>query len=284
MRRGENRSGTVKWVGSGDGRLICLENKKIYSCIEAAGVETGITVREIRGSCEKWIKKTSAGLNFQWLSQYFEENPDSTLPRKPKMEIVEVEKPELKPGYNTRGFLGSKPRAWMKFVYKNLTRYMEENDLTSIQVTSEELLVILMDQIKVENPNFKTTSSGLSRHLLSQADLYSRLFKMQLGETHSKRAKADVVSYYFEIVPGSSEIVEANGLDEEVNAIGSINSSSSMPVIEMTTRTLFSSVRKASNAVGISPQYIVYCCRGDIDYIAHMGDVMVFRYVKYKES
>src|SRR3989304_3108965 len=240
----------AKWVGAGDGRVICLETKKIYSCVEAAAVDISIPRIDIRSRCERWIIGSCMGLNFQWLSQYFEENPNSTLPREKKIEFVEVDKPGIRGGYNTRGFLNFHARWWMKLIYKCLTDYMEEIQKTYFEASAIELHEIVTRRARMIDPNFSTSASGISRHIFSHRELYRNLFNMQLGSVYHKPSRKSIAYYRFEIVNGSEDIVNSNGYDEEMYSIGGVNLFRSMPVIEIYSRTLYSSVSRDAKAIG----------------------------------
>ena len=271
-------------VGRGDGRVLDMESGKVYSSIFFAGLDLHQTPKEIEFVCEHYKPQSDSGRKLEWLSQFMAEHPGSDFPVYPTVHYERVKKPVVPKKFRKNGKLDYNSMEFINFFYKIMETYLTEED-DSVLVSIYELKDKVEEIARRTRPLWKTTTTALSRHVITNKSLYERVFNLQVGYVYSKVAKREVYEFVFEQVSGSADIIRSKGYDYKMDAVGSIEEADlrvqSRPVMRMTDRMVFASIHKAAKLTGINYAYIRGNCLGDIDRIHQHNSELTFRFVKY---
>lgn len=273
----------IRWVGTlnRDFRILCENTGKVYSCPESAAYDLRASVKRIVFVCDRWTKFVRDDIKVHWLDQFMAENPGSTLPKIKEIQYELVPRPTIPRNFNRRGQLKISARPFAVLLYTCIRTFMGESGEREITVNSSELCDIMVSISRRKRSAFHTTPSGVSRHILRHENLYRKVLGLEIGYEYSKRAKKDIRVFRFKTVDGADKLMSMAGYDYKVHSISTDFVPGSKPVMRMRDRFVFSSASMAYRMTGISTNLILYCCKGDIDYVEQSGVRDTFRFVKF---
>jgi hypothetical protein len=273
-----------QWVGRGSGKVIDLDTGKVYSCSKYAAFDLHLHEKEIVYVCEKYKHITRTGKKLSWYDQFMLENPDSTFPQIREIQRIKVVRAKIPKMYAGNGKIAFDSINWVRLFYRTMSTILVETegsfhgDIYAILDKFDEVVRRTRPQIK------HTTTTALSRHIIINKNLYEKVFNLQVGYVFSKKAKRYVYHFTFEEVENSQKIFDSRFYDYRIDAVGnSRGGKNSSPVVRMSDKMVFASIRRAARLTGINADLIKANCIGDVDVIFSNNITQIFRYAEYED-
>jgi len=274
----------LAWIGSGKSkRVIRMDTGEVFSCVYSIAYVLRVESKAIFLCCEKYIP-TVKGIRLEWLEQFLHDHPEKAdFPKYRVPKPIRIKKPkeiEIPKGYNSQGNLRKYNLGFLKLMTEFLDHVLKDQE--TISLSCYELEVGFVEFVRQKRPLFKTSASGISRHLLNKKDIYEKTYGMEVSEGYSVESRKNVNLYKFHRAENGSNLVETRAYNFRFHKTGTFHSRNGKPVIRMRDKMIFSSIRMASKLTSISANKIRWCCEGDIPAVKLFAGEEVFRYVEFR--